>query len=53
MGKIFAILEAKLVVAMVLQKFEINLVNGHLIDSEVAITLRPKYGLFCNLKKIK
>jgi len=49
LGKMFAFMEAKLVVCMILQRYQVNFVKNQNVETEVAITLRAKYGLLCNL----
>ncbi|MBX2998202.1 MAG: cytochrome P450 [Caldilineaceae bacterium] len=49
-GNNFALMEATLVVAMILQRYEINLIPGHAVEAEVAFTLRPKNGVPVSLK---
>jgi enediyne biosynthesis protein E7 len=41
-GNTFALTEATIVTAMILQRYELNLVPGHAVEPEVAFTLRPK-----------
>ena len=49
-GSAFAMMEMQLVLAMVMQKFRVDLVPGHTIIPEPRVTLRPKGGLFVTLK---
>jgi cytochrome P450 len=44
-GKGFAMMEAKLLLAMIAQRFRLPLVPGHPIALEPRITLRPRYGV--------
>jgi len=44
LGKTFALLEAKLVGCMVMQKYHLQVVDKSTLQTEVAITLRPKGG---------
>jgi cytochrome P450 len=44
-GNNFALMEATLTAAMILQRYEINLIPGHAVKAEVAFTLRPKHGV--------
>ena len=44
-GEHFAMMQAKLVLAMATQRFHLDLVAGHPIEPEPLITLRPRYGL--------
>ncbi len=45
-GNAFAMMEMQLVLAMVLQKFRVDLVGGQQGVAEPRVTLRPKDGLF-------
>ena len=49
-GNAFAMMEMQLVLAMVLQRFRVDLVAGQQVIAEPRVTLRPKHGLFVNLK---
>lgn len=44
-GRAFAMMEAVLVVARVLQRYEVTLAEGARIEPEPLVTLRPKYGV--------
>ncbi len=44
-GKAFAMIETKLILATVLQRFRPALAPGHAIEPEPLITLRPRWGL--------
>jgi cytochrome P450 len=44
-GASFAMLEATLLLAMIQQKFHIDLVRGHLVTPLPSVTLRPKNGI--------
>jgi cytochrome P450 len=48
-GSNFALLEAQLVLAALLQRFRFELVAGQVVVPEPLITLRPKGGLFMNV----
>jgi cytochrome P450 len=49
-GNNFALMEATLAAAMILQRYEINLLPGYPVEAEVAFTLRPKQGVPVSLK---
>lgn len=49
-GNNFALMEATLSAAMILQRYEINLLPGHAVEAEVAFTLRPKDGVPVSIK---
>jgi len=44
-GASFAMLEATLLLAMVQQKFHLDLVPGHSVEAIASVTLRPKHGI--------
>jgi cytochrome P450 len=44
-GASFAMLEAMLLLAMIQQKFHLELVPGHPVEAQASVTLRPKHGV--------
>ncbi|CAF2312524.1 unnamed protein product [Rotaria sp. Silwood2] len=50
-GQNFALLEAKIMLAMLIQQCNFDLVPGQKIVPDVKITMRPKYGLMANISK--
>lgn len=50
LGQKFAQMEAKVVMAKLLQRFEFSLVPGQSFDILDTGTLRPKSGVMCNIK---
>jgi cytochrome P450 len=44
-GKVFAMLEARLVLASIASRFRLELVSGHRVRAHPQITLVPKYGM--------
>ncbi|CAF3828857.1 unnamed protein product, partial [Rotaria sordida] len=50
-GQNFALLEAKIMLAMFIQRCNFDLVPGQKIVPDVKITMRPKYGLWTNISK--
>jgi cytochrome P450/NADPH-cytochrome P450 reductase len=50
-GQNFALLEAKIMLAMFAQQCNLELVPGQKIVPEVTITMRPKYGLLARISK--
>jgi cytochrome P450 len=44
-GNAFAMMEAKLLLAQVAQRYRLDLLAGHPVIAEPVVTLRPKYGL--------
>ncbi len=51
-GNSFAMMEATLLLAMIMQKFRLDLVPGHPVVPQPTITLRPKYGMKMKRRKI-
>ncbi|CAF1102662.1 unnamed protein product [Adineta ricciae] len=52
-GQNFALLEAKIMLAMFIQQCDLKLVPGQKIVPDLKITLRTKYGLFADITKRK
>ena len=50
-GDRFATLEAQLIIAQVLQRYQLDLVARHPVDLAPLVTLRPKHGLLVTLRK--
>lgn len=44
-GNAFAMMEARLVLATIAQRFRLSLAPGHVVKPERVFTLRPKYGM--------
>jgi len=44
-GSSFAMMEAQLILATIVQRYSLRLVPGHLVEPEALVTLRPKHGL--------
>lgn len=53
LGKNFAQMEAKVVMAKLLQRFEFSLIPGQTFDLQDTGTLRPKSGVICAIKHRK
>lgn len=51
-GNNFALMEAQIIMAMVVQTFRLQLVPGHPIAIEHQIMLRPKYGMQMSLQPV-
>lgn len=49
-GNNFALMETQLIVAMIAQKFRLDLVPGYDVMPDPSITLRPKHGVRMNLR---
>lgn len=50
-GSQFAMVEATLILAMIVQKFRWNISAEHPVEPEPSVTLRPRYGLKASLTK--
>lgn len=44
-GSNFAMMEAQLILATIAQRYQLRMVPGHLVEPQLLVTLRPKYGL--------
>ncbi|MBC8162889.1 MAG: cytochrome P450 [Roseiflexaceae bacterium] len=49
-GSSFALMEATLLLAMIAQRFQLDLVSGHPIAPMPQVTLRPKHGVLVTLR---
>jgi cytochrome P450 len=52
-GRAFATVETQLVLATIMQRYELRLVDGHRVEPEALVTLRPKYGLPMMLSRLR
>ena len=50
-GKEFAIMEAKLILAAIAQRYRLFLVPGHPVEPEPSFTLKPRYGVRMTLER--
>jgi len=50
-GNSFAMMEAQLILAGIVQQFKLTHVEGHKVVPEPLVTLRPKYGMKMKLEK--
>ena len=50
-GKSFALMEAKLMLAALAQKFQLSLLPEHAVTPEPAVTLRPKNGILMRVSR--
>lgn len=50
-GNGFAMMEAKLILASIAQRYELDLIPGHPVIPEPVVTLRPKHGLRMSLRR--
>jgi cytochrome P450 len=49
-GNAFSLMEARLILATIAQRFALRLVPGQQIDIQPQVTLRPKFGMKMNLE---
>ncbi len=52
LGNNFAMMEAQLIIAMILQKFKVKLAPEYKVEAEVSLTLRPKHGIMVSLEEV-
>ncbi|MEM7130214.1 MAG: cytochrome P450 [Chloroflexota bacterium] len=50
-GESFAMMEGRLLLAMIMQRYRLTLIPGHVVEPYPSITLRMKYGLRMILEK--
>lgn len=50
-GQSFALMEAQLILAMIVQRYRLRLVPGHIVEPQPLITLRMKHGLMMTLEQ--
>ena len=50
-GYEFALLEAQLALAMVVQRFRLSLVPDHPVTPDPIVTLKPRHGILMNLHR--
>ncbi|QDQ28062.1 cytochrome P450 [Chitinimonas arctica] len=51
-GNHFALMEGQLLLAQIAQRYDLQLVSGHPVEREVAVTMRPRYGMPMKLVEI-
>ncbi len=51
-GSYMAIMQSKLVVALIAQQFNLSLYPGHKVELHAATTMRPKYGMKMNIDRL-
>ena len=49
-GNNLALMEGPLLLAVIAQRYELDLAPGHAVEREVAVTMRPKEGLYVRLR---
>ena len=50
-GSNFALMEMQLILATVVQRYQLHLVPGHPVEPEALLSLRPRYGLRMTLQR--
>ncbi|MFO1386534.1 MAG: cytochrome P450 [Chitinivorax sp.] len=48
-GNHFALMEGQLLLAQIAQRYDLKMLPGHKVEKEVAVTMRPKYGMLMTL----
>ena len=51
-GSYMALMQSKLVVALVAQRYNLSLCVGHKVEKHAATTMRPKYGMKMDVKPV-
>ena len=51
-GSYMALMQSKLVVALIAQRYNLSLFPGHKIEKHAATTMRPKYGMKMNVQSL-
>jgi cytochrome P450 len=51
-GASTALVELKLAVAMIAQRYELTLAPGHRVEGVAATTMRPRYGMHMHIRAI-
>lgn len=50
-GNHFALMESQLILSMIVQQYDVKLLNTDDVEIEMAVTLRPKGGIPVQLKR--
>ena len=53
MGNHFALMEVQLLLALLVRRFDFEVVEGHPVEAEPLITLKPKFGILMKVKARK
>ncbi len=51
-GSHMAILQSKLVIALITQRYNLTLIPGHKVEPQAATTMRPKYGMKMSVDRL-
>ena len=51
-GSYMALMQSKLVVALIAQRYNLSLFPGHKVEKHAATTMRPKYGIKMNVQSM-
>ncbi|MCY3804006.1 MAG: cytochrome P450, partial [Gammaproteobacteria bacterium] len=51
-GSHMALMQSKLAVALIMQRYELSLFPGHVVEPQAATTMRPKYGMKMNVSRL-
>jgi cytochrome P450 len=48
-GSTFAMMEAKIIIIMLLQRFDVALTKGQVVCPQIGITMKPRYGILMDV----
>ena len=51
-GSYMALLQSKLIVALIAQRYNLSLTPGHKVEPQAATTMRPNYGIKMNIERL-
>lgn len=51
-GSHMALMQSKLVVALIMQRYELSLFPGHIVEPQATTTMRPKYGMKMSISRL-
>ena len=51
-GSYMATMQSKLIIALIAQRYQLSLLQGHKIEAQAATTMRPKYGVKMNIERL-
>ncbi len=51
-GSYMAIMQSKLIVALIAQRYHLRLTSGHKVEPQAATTMRPKYGMKMDVDRL-
>jgi cytochrome P450 len=51
-GSYMALMQSKLIVTLIAQRYNLSLFPGHVVEKQAATTMRPKYGMKMNIERL-